>query len=404
MHILLITITYPPEIRSISLMMREVAEELTLRGHKVRVVTSQPKYNLSAETKRKIFGELSVENGVEVIRVKTIPHHKVNYLIRGIAELMLPFLFLSKTRKFIKEKVDVVIVYSPPLPLAMLGIKIKKIYGAKYLLNVQDIFPQNAIDLGIMKNKVLVKFFEWMEKRTYEGADRITAHSLNNMKFLIDKKRIPPEKISALHNWIDLKPYKAIIRTGRFRKRYGLENKFILLFAGVMGPSQYLDLVIQGARKVREIKDICFLLVGDGTEKERLQEMVEDYGLKNVVFKPFVSKEEYPFLVKDADVGLTCLSNKNKTPVFPGKILGYMAASIPTIAFLNKESDGHHIIREAGCGYSEVSDDYKKAAELIMRVYNERDKLPQYGQNGFQYAAIHFSKKACIDKLEKFIQ
>jgi len=404
MHILLITVTYPPEIRSISLMMQEVAEELTLRGHNVTIVTSQPKYNLSTEVKRKSFSEFSIENDVEVIRVNTFPHHKDNYLIRGISELILPYQFLSKAKKVINEKVDAVIVYSPPLPLAMLGIKIKKIYGARYLLNIQDIFPQNAIDLGVMRSRVLVKFFERMERKAYEGADRITAHSEGNMRFLIDKKGVPPEKISVVHNWIDFDSFKKTERTGRFRKRYGLENKFVFLFAGVMGPSQYLDLVIQAAREVRNITDICFLLVGDGTERKRLQQMVEGYGLKNVMFKPFVSKEEYPFLVKDADVGLGCLSMKNKTPVFPGKILGYMAASIPTIAFLNKESDGHHIIREAGCGYSDVSDDYKKAAKLVLRIYNERDKLAQYGHNGFKYAATHFSKQACIDRLEKLVQ
>jgi len=404
MNVLLITGPYPPEIRAISFMMQELAERFALIGHNIVVATSWPRYNLSIETEQRNFETLSIENGVKVIRIKTLPFHRVSYVARGIAYLSLPYRFLWEVRKFVKHKIDAVIVYSPPLPLAMVGIKIKEVYGARYLLNIQDIFPQNAIDLGVMRSRVLVKFFERMERKAYEGADRITAHSEGNMRFLIDKKGVPPEKISVVHNWIDFDSFKKTERTGRFRKRYGLENKFVFLFAGVMGPSQYLDLVIQAAREVRNITDICFLLVGDGTERKRLQQMVEGYGLKNVMFKPFVSKEEYPFLVKDADVGLGCLSMKNKTPVFPGKILGYMAASIPTIAFLNKESDGHHIIREAGCGYSDVSDDYKKAAKLVLRIYNERDKLAQYGHNGFKYAATHFSKQACIDRLEKLVQ
>jgi glycosyltransferase involved in cell wall biosynthesis len=385
-------------------MMQELTDELTKRGHKVTVFTSQPKYNLSNEAKKKTFGELSLENGVQVIRVKTLPHHKVNYFVRGIAELSLTYLFLRKVKKFVKDKIDAVIVYIPPLPLAMLGSKIKRMYGAKYLLNVQDIFPQNAIDLGILKNRFLIKFFELMEKRVYAGADRVTGHTENNVKFLIDKKGIPAEKINTIYNWIDLTPYAGIIRTGTIRKKYGLGNKFIFLFAGVIGPSQYLDFVIQVAREFSEITDICFLLVGDGTEKKRLQKMTEDYGLKNVIFQPFVSKEEYPFLVKEADVGLVCVSSENKTSVFPGKILGYMAASVPIIAFLNKESDGHELIRKAGCGYSALSNDKEIAVELIRKIYNEREKLAEYGYNGFEYAKAHFSKAACIDKIEKLIQ
>lgn len=403
-NVLLITITYPPEIRAISLMMKELAEELTLRSHKVTVATSQPRDDLRAEGEQNAFSEFSVENGINVIRVRDFPRKKTNYLVRGIAEVFLPYLFMAKLKKFVRKKVDAVIVYTPPLPLALLGIKVKKVYGARYLLNVQDIFPQNAIDLGIIKNRLLVRFFEWIEKRAYNEADRITVHSQGNRQFLIYEKKVLERKVSTIYNWIDLTQFKQIEKTGIFRKRYRLDKKFIFLHAGIMGPAQGLDLIIQAAREVREITDICFLLVGDGSEKQKLEQMAEAHNLRNVVFKPFVSKEEYPLLAKDADVGLACLNNKNKTPVYPGKLLGYMASSIPIVAFLNEESDGHQIIKEAGCGYSEVSDDYKKAVELILRIYNERDKLAEYGHKGFEYAAMHFSKEACIDKLEKLLQ
>jgi len=404
MHILLITITYPPEIRAISLMMREIAEELKLRGHKVTVLTSAPRGDLIAHGERHHFPELLTENGVKVVRVKNAHRQKHSYVMRGIAEVMLPRFFFMALKKYLNEKIDAVVVYSPPLPLAMLGIKIKKRYGAKYLLNVQDIFPQNAIDLDIIRNRFLISYFEWMEKRAYIEADRITAHSPSNSKFLMHKKKVPKKKIGVVYNWIDLTPYKKIDRTEIFRKRYGLGKKFILLHAGIMGPAQGLAFIIQVAREVKAINDICFLLIGDGSQKKKLMEMANDYGLSNVIFKPFVSKQEYPFLAKDADVGLVCLSDRNKTPVYPGKLLGYMAASIPVVAFLNNQSDGHHIIQEAKCGYSLVSGNYRKAAELIIKVYNEKETLERLGHNGYKYALSHFSKKACIDKLEKLIQ
>lgn len=403
MQILLITDSYPPEIRSISYMMQELAEELTLRGHRITVLTSWPRYNLSSEVGQKTFQIFSVEDKIKVIRVKTPPHHKVNYFLRGIAQVSLPYLFFRQFKKFVKDKIDAVIVYSPPLTLTALGNKIKKICGARYLLNIQDIFPQNAIDLGILKNRLIIRFFEWMERRAYENADRITFHAESSRKFLIDNKGVPLEKISTVYNWIDINVFKETKPKGIYRQKYGLKNKFIFLFAGIIGPAQGLDFVIQVAREVSDIQDICFLVVGDGTEKKRLQRMADEYGLRNINFQAFVSQEEYPFLVKEADVGLVCISSKNKTSVMPGKIFGFMASTIPIVAFLNKESDGHSIIRESQCGYSMVSDDLEKAVNLIRKVFGERDKLAEYGLNGYKYAALHFSKKACIDKLEKLI-
>ncbi len=404
MNIVLIADSYPPEIRSVSLMMQELAEDLVSRSYNVTVVTYWPRYNLSSDAKKNKIKVLSIENSVQVIRVKTPPHHNVNFIIRGISELISPFLFWMKIKKLIKQRVDAVIVYISPLPLALVGNKIKKKYGSRYLLNVQDIFPKNAIDLGIIKNRLLVKFLEYIEKKAYNCADKITSHTESSRKFLIKEKQIPSDKISIVHNWVDLNPYINARETDLFRKKYGLEGKFIFLFAGIIGPAQGLDLIVKVANELKKMSDICILFVGDGSEKNILLKMVDLCGLKNVVFKDFVSIEEYPNLVKSADVGLVCLSNRNKTSMYPGKILGYMAASIPVVAFLNSQSDGHHIIREAKCGYSMLSNDYSKAAELIMKVYNEKKKLEQFGRNGFEYAEAHFSKKASIDKLEKLIQ
>lgn len=100
-------------------------------------------------------------------------------------------------------------------------------------------------------------------------------------------------------------------------------------------------------------------------------------------------------------MGVVCLSSKNKTPVVPGKILGYMAGSKPIVAFLNKESDGHTIIKEAKCGYSAVSDDHKKIVDVLLRMYNERNRLKEFGEQGFKYLSQHFTPEACGDKIEK---
>lgn len=405
MNIILVTDSYPPEIRSASHLMQELADGLCNRGHSVTVVTTYPQYNLADDFKSKDFMEFSVENNIKVIRSRSLPHHKVNFIVRGISQLSMPYVFISKIKKYVRDNVDAVIVYSPPLTLARVGEAIKRKYRAMFIFNVQDIFPQNAIDLGILKNRFLIAFFGMIEKRAYKIADVIAVHSEGNRAFLIDYKGVPNEKVHILHNWIDTRDFAGRERTGNFRKKYGLENKFLFLFAGVIGPSQGLDLVVKAAKRLEALSDsICFLIVGDGMEKEKLKNMADSLGLKNVIFKPFVSKKEYSILVKDADVGIVCLTSLNKTPVVPGKILGYMAASVPVVAFLNKESDGHKIIKDAQCGYSVISDDPAKAAEIMLKIYNEQEKLRQYGDNGFNYVTKNFEKNICINKLENLFK
>ena len=404
MNILLITDAYPPEIRSASHLMKELAEELNRREYRVTVATCQPRYNLNDTESKNNYPEFCDENGVKVFRINTLPHHKVNFLIRGVSQLSLPYLFCRKLRQYVKDSINAVVVYSPPLPLWRAGYYIKRTYGAKLILNVQDIFPQNAIDLGVLRNKLLIRMFEGIEKKAYAGADLVVVHSEGNRKFLIKRKFLSPEKVFTLHNWVNIDDSGALERQGGFRKKYGIEGKFIFFFGGVLGPSQALDLIIEIAKALQQHRDLVFLIVGDGTEKERLQDLVRTYSLQNVLLEPFISREEYSQLLKEVDVGLVCLSSKNKTPVVPGKILSYMAASVPVLAFLNRESDGHEIIRKARCGYSVVSDDLDKATAVVLKMWSERGRLKELGMNGYRFAARHYSKATCVDQFEVLLQ
>ncbi len=401
-NILIITDSYPPEIRSAAQLMKDLADGLRDKGYNVFVATSYPKYNL-ADSEKSVLPEIADENGVKVLRIKTLPHHKVNFIIRGIAQLLMPYIFFRKIKKNIKEKIGVAIVHSPPLPLALVAYKAKKFYGAKYILNLHDIFPQNAVDLGVLRNKFLIKFFERMERNSYKNSDLIVVPSNEHKKFIEKKRNVPVGKTQVVYHWIDSEPFLKAKKTDKFRKLYGLNNKFIFLFGGVIGPSQGLDLFVRIAARIRDNKDIVFLFVGDGSAKEELMKMTEEMELKNVVFKPFVSLEEYPELVKDCDVGIVSLSSQNTTPAVPGKILGYMAAAVPVAAFLHKESDGLLIVKEAKCGYGTVSNDEEKALEIILKMYNERNKLREYGENGLNYLLANMEKKVCVEKFEKLL-
>lgn len=399
MNTLIVTPYYPPIISTLSSMMQELAQALTDRGHHVTVATAWLPNKVSSETDYSDLAVYSNERAVSVIRIKAPLLNSRNYLLRGFSQLLLPYLFWKLIRKYVK-KIDVIAVYSPPLTLAVIGSLVKKRFGARFVLNVQDIFPQNAIDLGIMKNRLLIRFFEYLELNAYRSADQITSHTKRSLRFLVKQKEVPSTKVHLITNWINTAAYRDACSID-FRKRFHLDGKLVFLFAGVMGPSQNLDLLIEAAIHVKPVSDeIYFLFVGDGTEKARLMTMVQENSLDNVVFRPLLPLEQYPDLLKSVAAGIVSLGSLNKTPVVPAKILGYMSASLPVVGILQKESDGHDLIREAKCGYSILSDcSSKDVADLFIKLYNEKDRFAEYGENGFRYVSEHFDKDACVSKL-----
>jgi colanic acid biosynthesis glycosyl transferase WcaI len=397
MKILLVTDSYPPEIRSASHLMLELAEELVARGHKVTVITTWPEYNLDQREQQKHFNELEIEGSIKVIRVKTLPHHNVNYVVRALSQLLMPVQFLLKLRRH-QVQADAVVVYSPPLPLAFVGSWLRR-KGVRNLLNVQDLFPQNAIDLGILRSKMQIRFFRALERLAYRTADIVTVHSEGNQKMLLEQNPNISSKLRILHNWVDV-DHHFVSETGvDYRKQWDIKQKYVAVFAGVMGPSQYLELILGVAERMQEQADLLFLLVGDGKEKERLQQLAKDKNLSNVRFEGFISRDTYPDLLNACDIGLVCLSPQNQTPVVPGKILGHMAAGLPVAAFLHTASDGHRLIIDAQCGVSANSGDFDQCVAAMQNLMASPDYFHNFGEKGQKYAVENFSKEVCVSQL-----
>jgi glycosyltransferase involved in cell wall biosynthesis len=408
MKILLITNSYPPEIRSVSHLMRDLALELGQRGHQVSVLTAFPRHHLLDSTTPDVPMGVSVENGVRVLRASDppvmkglfSPHTgKRRYFRRGIAELIMPVMFGLLAKKQV-ETCDLVWVFSPPLPLALLGGWCKKQFNSRFLLNVHDMFPQNGIDLGIIQSPGIIRGYELLEKRAYGAADLIVVHSPGNRDFLMDQKHIPASKLMVQYNWLDVRGFDIKERTGRFRQRFGIaEDAFVVLFGGTLGPSQGLETVLDMAGRIQHDKTVIFLLAGDGSEMPRLKTEARNRGLDNVLFKPLVSEADYPCLLKEADAGLVCLSSRVKTPVVPAKIQGYMAAGCPVIGILNKESDGHRLIRAARAGITLEAGDLEKAVETVLTLKNNPILRAEMGKAGKAYALEHFEKTACVGRI-----
>ncbi|MDO8463077.1 MAG: glycosyltransferase family 4 protein [bacterium] len=403
MHILLITIAYPPEIRSISIMLRELAEGLIARGHRVTVLTAMPRANLAGAAAHAVLPEDTIERGVRVLRVQTLPTSRAPYVVRGIAQLDLPRQFLRVARRHVRSRVDAVATYISPLPLARVGAIIARAHGARHLLNIQDIFPQNAIDLGIIRNRALIAYFERMERAAYANADMLTTHTPGSRRFLMERKGVSFERVVVVPNWIDCDAWDRVQATGAFRERYGLTGKFVIGFPGILGPAQHLDAVLDLAARVRDLSDIRFLLVGDGAERVRLMQRARSEGIANVQFEDFIDPTAYPAFVKELDLGLISLDPTYTTSMVPGKLTGFLAAGLPVLALLNPDNDGFDIIASAQCGAACRADDLDAAERHLRALHEHRSTLRAMGERGRAYAAAHYARDRCIAELERLL-
>ena len=329
MNILLVTEPYPPEIRAISKMMQELAEFIYKNGNTIKVLTSMPKRDLIKSNTKLDLPIHRVENGVTVIRVEIPFQNKKGFIYKALSQIIAVPIYYKTLLKYNNKNIDIIIVYSPPLPLGIIGIILKKYYGCKYLLNIQDIFPQNAVDLGIIKNRFIIYFYELLELYIYKHADLITTHTKGCKEFIHNKKHIDSDKLITINNWIDMKKINSINTNNNFNDKYLVPNKFNIIFAGIMGPSQNLTYIIRIAEKIDDLNDIRFLLIGNGYDADKIKALIKEKNLKNVIINDLIDDEGYNLLIKKADLGLISLNPKNTTAVYPGKMLSFMASSLP---------------------------------------------------------------------------
>jgi glycosyltransferase involved in cell wall biosynthesis len=403
MHILLLTNYWPPEIGAASHLYYELSQALAARGHRVTVLTGFPRYNVQ-EMPAAYRGKAATweqGNGVRVRRIRTphLPQHIP--VARGLDHFLLALTYALAGLGL--ERPDALLFYSPPLPIGLAAGFLGRLYRCPFLLNVQDIFPQSAIDLGVLKQRALVRFFEWLEKRIYRRADHITVHSEGNRQNVAAKLPARLDKITVVHNWIDAEFVRPGPRSNGFRRMMGLGDEFVVSFAGTMGYSQDVDTVLGAADILRDEQGIVFALVGDGVETPRLQELAVRLHLPNVRWVPMQPREQYPAVLHASDASLVTLRRDVGTPVVPSKLLSIMAAARPALVSVPLDGDAPKIVADAQCGLCVPPEQPEQLAEAILRLYRDPAHAELLGRNGRAYIESHFSVQAAAEQYERLL-
>ena len=322
----------------------ELIQEFQKNGHEILVVAPVRK-----NTKR----GLQMEGGIQILRIRTLELFRVGKIYKALANLLLPVQFFQGLRRNrIDLRFDLVILHTPPITLYPVARKIKSSYGAKVYLILRDIFPQNAVDLGLMRKGGLAhRMFRAQEKAMYRICDSIGCMSPGNSAYILKHNPgIPPAKVHQLPNWMWPAPYPAHTSDLEIRQQYGLGEKFVVIFGGNIGKPQKLENIVELARACTDHKDIFFAIFGDGTEKALLVENIEKSGLTNIKVFDGLSGPEYFRVLQVAEVGLISLSEDFTIPNTPSKIMVYFNAKKPVLAAIDTNTDIGEILESIGAG------------------------------------------------------
>ena len=369
MKILMVVAYFIPEIGSAAHVYFDLARAFINRGHEVDVITSYPrKFNLNNTDQLKEFPEEETINTINVHRVKH-PQTRDNILIRGLEHFLLSHYYFKKYCE-IGKNFDICLFYIPPLPLYFLAKKIKRYDSTPSVLNFQDFHPQELTDIGLLKNPFMIKILEHIEREAYTHADYITVLSHGGIEYIVQRGG-NPEKISHIYNGILPSDCQHFFKKRDFKKMQGIEDKFLISYAGILSPFQGIDNILDVSRLLTDNPDIIFFIVGDGMIKEHLTQRIADENLSNVRLLPLQPRADYFNIINSSDINLISLDDRMKAPCLPGKTINLFAAGKPVIAIVGKDSETAYIMSTINPVFVTEPGDISALKDAIVYLKND---------------------------------
>jgi len=341
MRFVIVADTYAPLRTSGAIQIGDLANEFALQGYKPTVIVPGGALGVPWKVER--------ANGVTVLRCRTPPTKDVGYARRTINELRLPYALLRGLRQsdLRNERWDGVVWYSPSIFLGPVVRVLRRENECRSYLILRDIFPEWAVDMGLLKRGAAYQFFKMIERNQYSVADTVGVQTAANLGYLSEWARRRGRRVEVLQNWLaEARDNRSSILIERSK----LAGRKIFVYAGNMGVAQGMDILIELAARMRDRMDIGFLFVGRGSEVARLVAKVEAEGLENVLFHDEIDPDEIPGLLAQCHVGIVALDPRHRAHNVPGKFLTYMQAGIPVLARINPGNDLEKLINDARVG------------------------------------------------------
>ncbi len=400
MNILFLTISYLPSIKGHGIY-NDLIRKFRDEGHHVYIVSS-------LERRLHKHTELVETDGVKILSVRILNIQRTHLVEKGISTLLISRIYKRAIQKHIGNVAfDLVLYPTPPITFnhVVRWVKRKNPHAVSYLL-LKDIFPQNAVDLGILgKGSLLHRYFQQKEKQLYKTSDYIGCMSPANVDYVrrknpdypFDHIEVAPNSFELTGNRLLSKDEKILIR-----KKYQLPTDcMIFIYGGNIGRPQGIGYLIKCLEANQNRKDCHFLIVGNGTEYHQLETWKQNHEGKNVTLHHFLPKEDYDLLAQACDVGLIFLDHRFTIPNFPSRLLTYLEYRMPVICATDPNTDIGRIAEKNGYGFWCESLHELDFTMLVDRFVNHPELIPMMGEKGYQFLCENYTVQHTYDAIMK---
>jgi len=376
----------------------EMGQFLKQRGHELVIVASDLNYQTGQRTVERagVYAEQNFD-GARVLRSYMYPAIHRSYVWRVFA--FFTFMFSSIWTALSVRDVDLVMGTTPPIFQAVSAWIVAMIRRKPFLLEVRDLWPEFGVSMGVLKNPVVIALARWLEMFLYKRATHILVNSPAYKEYMLGKG-IPENKVTYIAYGTDVDMFNSNVDGLSIRKELGVDDKFVVLYAGALGQANDIDTILRAAERLKSEDKIRFVLFGDGKERTRLQTEAERMNLSNLVFAGVRPKKDMPKVVASADV---CLAILQDVPMFrttyPNKVFDYMAAGRATVLVIDGVS--RKLIEDSYGGVYVQPNDDKQLAETILDLSKNPEIVKQMGENAREYLVKNLDRR---DKLNETLQ
>jgi len=383
----------------------EMAKFLQACGHELVIVASDLNYQTGKRTiaRRGLYAEQKID-GVRVLRSYMFPALHRSYIWRIIS--FFSFMFSSVWTALTVRDADLIMGTTPPIFQAVSAWFVAWVRRKPFLLEVRDLWPEFGVSMGVLKNPMVIALARWLENFLYARATHILVNSPAYKEYMLSKG-VPENKVTYIPYGTDVDMFNPGVDGVSVRKKLGLENKFVVLYAGALGQANDIDTILRAAERLNHESHIRFVLFGDGKERTRLKSESARMKLTNVIFAGVCPKKEMPAIVAASDV---CLAILQDIPMFrttyPNKVFDTMAAGRATVLVIDGVS--RELIESSNGGVYVHPNDDELLAQKILELSNDPARVRQMGANARAYLVKHLDRRDKLNEtlalLEKVVQ
>jgi glycosyltransferase involved in cell wall biosynthesis len=401
LRVTFITHYFPPEVGPAQTRLHELAKRLIAAGETVTVVTGFPNYpagEIFPGYRGKRFMEDSVD-GIRVLRTWVFATRSRGFIGRLLNYFSFPIFSLLAVRKL--GPTDVIYVQSPPLFTGLAALWFSRLKRAPYVFNVSDIWPQSAVELGMLRNRLAIRLAEWLEHHIYRRATRITVPTPGILERLV-ARGVPRDKMFLLTNGVDTAAYNVTSPDRQLAQRLGLDGHKVFMYAGLHGLAQGLDVILEAAKLTHD-PDVLYVLVGDGADKAALVAKVEAEGISNVKFLPIQPTATLPAVLNLAYATVIPLRRLDLfKAALPSKLFDSMAAGRPIVAPLWGEAAA--LVEAAACGLVVEPEDAHAVQAAVEKLAADPALAHRLGEQGRKYVVEHFNRDDIAKRLVTLLE